>query len=155
MAAPVNEAVVIVLPALTGVDNHIAGFGTSRSKLAPNQEGRPGYEGTLSPRVVTVASLLQQAGYHTVMIGKIHRPGHMQGFDYWEVLPGQGSYYQPTFITEKGTTQYPGYVSEVVTERALNWLENSRTKDKPWMLSPINEAEATQMEQARTWLRAS
>ena len=54
---------------LTGVDNHIAGFGTSRSRLAPNQEGKPGYEGTLSPRVVTVASLLQKSGYRTLMAG--------------------------------------------------------------------------------------
>jgi arylsulfatase len=55
---------------LTGVDNHIAGFGNLRRRLAPNQEGHPGYEGRLSGRVVTVASLLRDAGYHTYMAGK-------------------------------------------------------------------------------------
>lgn len=55
---------------MTGVDNHVAGFGSSRRRLAHNQEGRPGYEGHLSSRVVTVASLLRAGGYHTVMAGK-------------------------------------------------------------------------------------
>jgi arylsulfatase A-like enzyme len=55
---------------LTGVDNHVAGFGSLRRRLAPNQEGRPGYEGRLNGRVVTVASLLRDAGYHTTMAGK-------------------------------------------------------------------------------------
>ncbi len=55
---------------LTGVDNHVAGFGTTRRRLAPDEEPPPGYEGVLSARVVTVASLLQAAGYHTVMAGK-------------------------------------------------------------------------------------
>jgi arylsulfatase A-like enzyme len=55
---------------LTGVDNHVAGFGSLRRRLAPNQEGKPGYEGRLTPRVVTVASLLRDAGYHTAMAGK-------------------------------------------------------------------------------------
>jgi arylsulfatase len=55
---------------LTGVDNHIAGFGNPRRRLAPNQEGHPGTEGRLNDRVVTVASLLRDAGYHTYMAGK-------------------------------------------------------------------------------------
>ena len=55
---------------LTGTDNHIAGFGAPRRRLAANQEGLPGYEGQLSNRVVTVASLLRDAGYHTSIAGK-------------------------------------------------------------------------------------
>ncbi|MDH3211300.1 MAG: arylsulfatase [Myxococcales bacterium] len=55
---------------LTGVDHHIAGFGNVGRRLAPNQEGRPGYEGRLNGHVVTVASLLKDAGYHTYMAGK-------------------------------------------------------------------------------------
>lgn len=81
----------------------------------------------------TFPKLLQKAGYHTVMIGKIHLPGKMQGFDYWEVLPGQGSYYQPTFITEEGRTQYTGYVADIITDRALDWLKTKRKDDKPFM----------------------
>ncbi|MEN8183903.1 MAG: sulfatase-like hydrolase/transferase, partial [Myxococcota bacterium] len=56
---------------LTGVDNHVAGFGVSDGRHPePIQKGQPGYEGRLSERVVTVASLLRDAGYHTSMAGK-------------------------------------------------------------------------------------
>lgn len=85
--------------------------------------------------------ILQQNGYETAMIGKIHLDGNMQGFDYWEVLPGQGKYYDPQFITEEGKTNYKGrYVSEVITERALNWLKNGWTKEKPFMLMVHHKA---------------
>ncbi|MFP6675647.1 MAG: sulfatase-like hydrolase/transferase, partial [Pirellulaceae bacterium] len=79
--------------------------------------------------------ILQKNGYQTVMVGKIHLDGKMQGFDYWEVLPGQGKYYDPEFITEEGRIKYEGeYVSDVVTDRALDWLQNKRDKNKPFML---------------------
>ena len=55
---------------LTGVDNHVAGFGGPRRRVEPGQDVPPGYEGRLNGRVVTVASLLHGAGYHTVMAGK-------------------------------------------------------------------------------------
>ena len=85
--------------------------------------------------------ILQKSGYQTVMVGKIHLAGNMQGFDYWEVLPGQGKYYDPTFITEEGKTEYPGeYVSDVITDRALNWLETERDAEKPFMLMVHHKA---------------
>ena len=85
--------------------------------------------------------ILQKHGYQTVMVGKIHLDGKMQGFDYWEVLPGQGKYYDPIFITEEGKRSYPGrYVTDVITERALNWLENKRDKEKPFMLMVHHKA---------------
>jgi arylsulfatase len=55
---------------LTGVDHHVAGLGGPPRRLAPNQEGQPGYEGQLNDRVVSLASLLRDAGYHTCMAGK-------------------------------------------------------------------------------------
>ena len=57
---------------LTGVDPHRAGFGNLKEELAPNQEGQPGHEGYLTDNVVTVASLLRDAGYRTYMTGKWH-----------------------------------------------------------------------------------
>lgn len=78
--------------------------------------------------------MLKQSGYQTAMIGKIHLAGNMQGFDYWEVLPGQGRYLNPTFVTEAGKTQYTGHSTDIITDRALNWLKNSKDSTKPFML---------------------
>jgi arylsulfatase A-like enzyme len=59
----------------------------------------------------------------------------MQGFDYWEVLPGEGRYRSPIFVTEQGRTTYKGgHSTEVITSRALNWLENGRNQAEPFML---------------------
>ena len=57
---------------LTGVDSHPAGFGNMLEELSPNQKGQPGYEGYLSERVITVSTLLKDAGYHTYVSGKWH-----------------------------------------------------------------------------------
>lgn len=57
---------------LTGTDNHIAGIGNMAEWTGPAQQGKPGYEGHLNERVVTVASLLREAGYHTYMAAKWH-----------------------------------------------------------------------------------
>lgn len=57
---------------LTGTDNHIAGIGNMAEWAGPDQKGKPGYEGHLNHRVITVASLLRDSGYHTYMAGKWH-----------------------------------------------------------------------------------
>lgn len=57
---------------LTGVDPHKAGLGNMAEELAPNQEGKPGYEGYLNDRVVSLATLLKDAGYNTYLSGKWH-----------------------------------------------------------------------------------
>ncbi|MGI9233736.1 MAG: arylsulfatase [Woeseiaceae bacterium] len=57
---------------LTGVDAHRAGFGNLKEELAPNQRGKPGFEGYLPDNVITVASLLRDGGYRTYMTGKWH-----------------------------------------------------------------------------------
>ena len=82
------------------------------------------------------------------MIGKIHLNGAMQGFDYWDVLPGQGKYNNPVFISEKGKEKNEGYVTDVITDKTLTWLKQQRDKDKPFMLMMHHKAPH------RTWVPA-
>jgi len=80
------------------------------------------------------AKQLQKAGYQTAMIGKIHINGLPQGFDYSNVLPGQGQYYNPDFIENGVQKQYQGYCTEITTDIALDWLKNKRDQDKPFLM---------------------
>ena len=65
------------------------------------------------------------------MIGKWHLVSNPTGFDYWEVLPGQGSYYNPDLIQmDGGRKRYPGYCTDVVTDLTLDWLKNGRDSEK-------------------------
>jgi len=77
--------------------------------------------------------VLQTSGYQTAMVGKIHLNGAMQGFDYWEVLPGQGSYNNPQFVTAAGKTKYEGHSSDIIADKALEWLDRKRD-ERPFML---------------------
>ena len=81
----------------------------------------------------TFPKLLQTAGYHTAMVGKWHLKTEPTGFDYWNVLPGQGKYFDPD-MTEMGVRkEYKGYVTDIITDLALDFLKN-RPKDKPFCL---------------------
>src|SRR5688500_18966028 len=81
----------------------------------------------------TVAKELQQAGYHTGMVGKWHLQSDPTGFDYWTVLPGQGKYHDPDFITQEGRKNIKGYCTDIITDLSLAFLEK-RPKDKPFFL---------------------
>ena len=83
----------------------------------------------------TMPKLLQKAGYQTAIIGKWHLESLPTGFDYWEILPGQGDYYNPRFIEmNNDTIVEKGYLTNIITEKSINWLENQRDKDKPFCL---------------------
>lgn len=80
------------------------------------------------------AKQLQKSGYQTAMVGKIHINGLPQGFDYSNVLPGQGQYYNPDFIENGIKKKYHGYCTSITTDIALNWLETKRDRKKPFLL---------------------
>jgi len=82
----------------------------------------------------TFTKVLQQNGYQTALVGKIHLDGVPQGFDYSMVLEGQGEYYNPDFLIDGKKQRINGYVTEIITDTAINWLKNGRDKDKPFCL---------------------
>ena len=64
---------------------------------------------------------LKENGYATSWIGKWHINNTPRYFDYWKVLPGQGSYYNPDFINmDSSRTRTEGYVTDIITDEALN-----------------------------------
>ncbi|MFN3889862.1 MAG: arylsulfatase [Beijerinckiaceae bacterium] len=107
---------------LTGVDNHIAGLGNMAEFMAPNQKGKPGYEGHLNARVAPIASLLRNAGYHTYMAGKWHmgeEPQHFpaaRGFERdLTLIPGGGSHFDDMWGA-KGEKQLYTRNGKVISE---------------------------------------
>lgn len=88
----------------------------------------------------TFPKLLQQAGYETAMIGKWHLKSEPIGFDYWQVLPAQGHYYNPDFRTPEGIVREHGYVTELLTDKTLAWLREKRDPDKPFLLMMQHKA---------------
>lgn len=81
----------------------------------------------------TLPKILQKAGYQTAIIGKWHLKSEPTGFDHWMVLPGQGQYYKPDFLTEEGRITIEGYVTDIITDKSIEYLEG-RDEKKPFFL---------------------
>src|SRR5262245_40311697 len=107
---------------LTGKYSHLNGF--------PDNAGDAWFNGSQQ----TAPRLLQAAGYNTAIIGKWHLNSDPVDFDYWNILIGQGPYYNPPMKTTAGTDKHTGYTTEIITDLALDWLENRRDKSKPFFL---------------------
>ena len=104
---------------MTGKHSHLNGFKSNGDTFDGHQQ--------------TFPKLLGSAGYRTAVIGKWHLGSEPVGFDHWEILPGQGHYYNPDFITAAGTHREEGYVTDLVTDKGIAWLEN-RDPNRPFLL---------------------
>jgi N-acetylglucosamine-6-sulfatase len=100
-------------------------------RVVDNQ--RPVPDGT-----VFFPTYLQQAGYETAFIGKWHM-GHdhdepRPGFDHWVSFRGQGTYFDPSLNVNGQRRQREGYTADVLTDHALEWLQNVRNRNQPFLL---------------------
>ncbi|MBL8221929.1 MAG: sulfatase [Bryobacterales bacterium] len=88
---------------------------------------------SMDTKKVHLAHHMRDAGYQTAMIGKWHLVTEPQGFDYWNILPGQGAYYDPVFITREGKQQHKGYCTDIIADFTLDFLKK-RDKTKPFFV---------------------
>ncbi len=107
---------------LTGKFSHVNGFTDNASTFDGDQP--------------TFPKMLRDAGYQTAMIGKWHLISEPQGFDHYSILTGQGEqgdYYSPDFLEDGKAVREEGYVTDVITDKAIAFLEH-RDKSKPFMM---------------------
>lgn len=104
---------------LTGKYSHINGFKDNQSSFDNSQ--------------MTFVKLLKDAGYYTAVVGKWHLVTEPKGFDYWNILIDQGTYYNPDFIEMGDTTRQTGYTTDLVTNEAIRMLDQ-RTDEQPFCL---------------------
>ena len=111
---------------LTGKHSHKNGFTDNTRTFDGSQQTYP--------------KLLQKAGYQTAIVGKWHLTSDPTGFDYWDILTGQGDYYNPNFIRNGEKLRREGYVTNIIADLAIDWMETKRDKDKPFCLLMHNKA---------------
>ena len=107
---------------LTGQYGHLNGVMTNDAPLHPTH--------------VTFPRLLREGGYQTALIGKWHLRTAPTGFDHYEVMAGQGPYYNPVLHSNarSDSVRYTGYTQEIITDRALSWLASREAAAKPFAL---------------------
>lgn len=159
---------------LSGTDNHVAGLGNMAELNAPNQVGKPGYEGVLNNRVATVASLLQDNGYHTYMAGKWHlglKPDqipHARGFERdFSLLVGGGSHFDDGWNIEWQIPKAPYtedgrpveklpkdfYSTKNYTDKTIQFIEEGRKDGKPFFAYMAFTAPHGPLQVPDDWLR--
>ena len=104
---------------LTGKFSHVNGFLNNHSRFDASQ--------------MTFPKLLRKNGYKTAVVGKWHLGSDPTGFDFWRILYGQGVYYNPDFKSPQGTVKTTGYVSDVITDMAIDWIDSLK-QGQPFML---------------------
>ncbi len=104
---------------LTGTYSHLNGLRDNRDEFDGSQ--------------MTFPKLLQKAGYQTAIVGKWHLKTAPTGFDHWKILIGQGEYYSPVFLDNGKKIRHDGYVTDLITDFALEYLEH-RDADRPFLL---------------------
>jgi arylsulfatase A-like enzyme len=88
----------------------------------------------------TFPQLFQKAGYQTAMFGKLHFGNNPKGIDEFKILPDQGFYINPDFITNDGDTTINGYCTDIITDLSIDWLENRRDEDNPFLMFYLHKA---------------
>jgi len=159
---------------LSGTDNHVAGLGNMGELTAPNQVGKPGYEGVLNTRVASVAELLRDNGYHTYMTGKWHlglKPDqipHARGFERdFSTLVGGGSHFDDAWNVEWQIPRMPYtedgkpvdklprdfYSTKAYTDKIIQFIEEGRGDGNPFFAYLTYTAPHGPLHLPDDWLR--
>ena len=112
---------------LTGKHSHINGKIDNHFPFDTNQ--------------ITFPQIFQNNGYQTAMFGKLHFGNNPKGVDQFKILPGQGHYINPDFISkDEGKIKIEGYVTDIITDLTLDWLKNERKEDEPFVCMYLHKA---------------
>ena len=104
---------------ITGKYNHINGVETFENK----------FDGTQ----MTFPKLLQKSGYATGITGKWHLKSKPEGYHYWKVLPGQGRYHNPQWITQGGKNTQQGFVTDIIANETIEFIKKAEESGRPFM----------------------
>ncbi|MCC7175477.1 MAG: arylsulfatase [Bryobacterales bacterium] len=129
---------------LTGLYPHQAGIG----HMVDRDDGIPGYRGDLNRRCVTIAEVLRQAGYRTLMCGKWHvtpvtASKHnwplQRGFErYYGIIHGAASFYDPVTLTRDNESIQPDgrdyYLTDALSDQAVKFVREYAAKPDPFFM---------------------